>query len=103
MACRSDWINCKDNSDLVNNYLHDYRAQVDCKNSAQKLAKYGKAKLPWLYPFSTFLVGNDYPKTGIVTLIEKEAQYQNEHGAMAHAEVTCTYDLRAKRVISVTR
>jgi len=33
--------------------------------------------------------------------IEPDAQFQNGFGAMAHSRVTCTYDLRAGKVIDV--
>jgi hypothetical protein len=99
--CKSDWTRCIDNSDLVNNYLEDHSAQNDCKSEAVKRARYGDPKFPWLYYFDTFYKGDQYPKTGIAILIEKDAQYQNGFGAMVHSEVTCTYDLRAKRVLNI--
>jgi hypothetical protein len=88
-----------DNSDLVNNYLPDHDAQIDCELEAQSRARYGDPKFP--SRFGTFLKGNDYPKTGIAILIENEAQFQNGFGAMVHSTVRCTYDLRAKRVLNV--
>jgi hypothetical protein len=66
-----------------------------------KRAQYGDPKFPWLFPFSTFYKGDQYLKTGIAILIEKDAQYQNGFGAMVHSEVKCTYDLRAKQVLNI--
>lgn len=100
-SCKTDWSLCTDNLDLANNYLVNSTAPFECKQEAIARAKYGDPKFPWAYPFSTFHVGDQYPKTGIAILIEKEAQYQNGFGAMVHSEVTCTYDLRAKRVVDI--
>jgi hypothetical protein len=100
-SCKTDWTLCIDNSDLENNYLVDSTAPFECKQEAIKRAKYGDPKFPWAYPFSTFYKGDQYSKTGIAILVEKEAQYQNGFGAMVHSEVTCTYDLRAKRVLNI--
>jgi hypothetical protein len=100
-SCETDWMRCANNSDLVNIYLKNYSAQDACKAEAIERARYGDPKFPSLYYFGTFYTGDEYPKTGIAILIEKDAQYQNGFGAMAHSQVTCTYDLRAKRVVSV--
>jgi hypothetical protein len=100
-SCKSNWTLCIDNADLVNNYIESNPiAQVDCQIQAEQSAKYGDPKFPSL-AFDTFHVGNDYVRTGIATLIEPNAQFQNGFGAMVHSEVTCTYDLRAKHVLSV--
>lgn len=77
LSCKDQWTLCVDNSDLVNHYLEDQRAQFECKSVAIKQARYGDPKFPWAFPFSTFHTGTDYPKTGIAVLIEEEAQYQN--------------------------
>jgi hypothetical protein len=100
-SCKTNWTLCTDNADLENNYLVDSSAPFECKEEAIKRAKYGDPKFPWAYPFSTFYTGDQYPKTGIAILVEKEAQYQNGFGAMVHSQVTCTYDLRAKKVLNI--
>jgi zinc-ribbon domain len=100
--CTSDWRKCSDNADLVNHYLSDYRAQDSCKSEAEKLARYGSPKFPWLYPFSTFYSGDQYLKTGIAVLVEKEAQFSNAFGGMVRSTVTCTYDLNQKKVLNVS-
>jgi hypothetical protein len=100
-SCETDWTRCIDNADLANNYSSYGSSEFDCKSEAEKRAQYGDPKFPWAFPFATFHKGDDYPKTGIAILIEKDAQFQNGFGAMVHSEVTCTYDLRAKRVLSV--
>jgi hypothetical protein len=100
--CKADWTKCADNSDMANKYDGWHSAQYDCKETAIKLAKYGTPEFPWLLYFSTFLKGNDYAAKGIAVLYEDGAKFQNGFGAMAHAEVRCEYDLRAKKVIDVT-
>jgi hypothetical protein len=43
-SCRSDWHQCADNADLVNNYLYEAGnstpIETDCKLEAGKRAKY---------------------------------------------------------------
>jgi hypothetical protein len=60
-------------------------------------AKYGDPKWTWLYYFSskTYLSGS-------ATLIETDAQFQNEFGEMAHVRVVCDYDLNRKTVLNVS-
>lgn len=101
-ACASNWRECVDNADLVNNYLSDYKAQTACRNEAIKLAKYGNAQFPSLYYFSRFNSGGEYPKTGIVTLFENEAQFSNAFGAMVNSTIVCRYDLGQDRVLHVS-
>jgi len=100
-SCKSDWKLCADNADLMNNFNGITRVTIDCKRAAQKLAKYGDPKFPWL-SFGAFFTGNDYVKTGIVTAIEKEAQFQNGFGAWANSAVSCKYDLNANKVLDVS-
>jgi hypothetical protein len=101
ISCTSDWHKCVDNADLVNHYLSNHSAQDSCKQEAESLAKYGTPKFPFLYYFDTFYKGDQYPKTGIAVLIEKDAQYSNGFGAMVHSTATCTYDLNQKKVVTV--
>jgi hypothetical protein len=100
-TCKSDWHLCSDNADLINNYAEITRGQAYCKIEAEKLAKYGTPKFPWL-AFSTFSRGSDYVKTGIVILLEKDAQFQNGFGAMVHSTVTCRYNLNLKEVLDAS-
>jgi hypothetical protein len=97
-SCKSDWHVCADNADLVNHYNGIISAQTDCKFEATKLAKYGDPKFPFLH-FSTFYSGNAYVKTGVVVLLEKDAQFQNVFGVMVHSTVMCKYDLARKKVL----
>ena len=101
--CRSDWTKCADNEDLANHYSRWVNVKVECKMEANARARYGKPDWgPLLYPdFGTFLTGTNYVSSGIAVAIEPDAQFQNGFGAMVHSRVTCTYDLRAGRVINV--
>jgi hypothetical protein len=97
-SCKSDWHLCTDNADLVNNYSGIISAQTDSKYEATKLARYGDPKIPF-FSFGTFYKGDGYVKTGIMVLLEKNAQFQNGFGAMVHSTVTCRYDLARKQVL----
>jgi hypothetical protein len=100
--CTADWHKCSDNSDLVNNYNGVMHAQTSCHHEADKLAKYGTPKWPFLSSFSTFRTGDDYPKTGTIVLIEKDAQFSNAFGAMVHSRVECTYDLSHNKIVDIS-
>jgi hypothetical protein len=81
--CRSDWIKCSDNEQLVNNYRDWSDVQVDCKYAANDRAKYGKPDWPW-FPFGTFYKGNNYVTSGMVVAVEPDAQFSNGFGAMVY-------------------
>jgi hypothetical protein len=98
--CVSDWAKCADNSDMANHNSSWSSAQVACKDEAADRAKYGTPEWPW-FAFSSFYPGTNYSTTGIATLIEPDAKFQNGFGAMARSRVICQYDLRTKKVISV--
>ena len=84
----------------MNQYSGWSLTKVECKQAANDRAKYGSPEWPWL-AFSTFYKGNNYVTSGIAVAIERDAQFSNGFGAMVHSRVTCTYDLRAKRVTDV--
>jgi ssDNA-binding Zn-finger/Zn-ribbon topoisomerase 1 len=98
--CRSDWTKCADNEQLVNRYSDWSHVKVECKQAANDRAKYGNPDWPWL-PFGSFYKGNNYITSGVVVAVEPDAQFSNGFGGMVHSRVTCTYDLRAKRVTNV--
>jgi hypothetical protein len=99
-SCRYYWTKCADNDQLVNYYSDWSHIQVDCKYAANDQAKYGNPEWPWI-PFGSFYKGNNYVTSGIAIAIEPDAQFSNGFGAKVHSRVTCTYDLRAKRVTNV--
>lgn len=94
--CETNWKQCKDNSDMANNYRNWSDVQIGCKYAANNKAKYGSPTWPW-FPFTSFRPGSDYPKTGIVTAVEPDAQFQNSYGAYEHVRVVCVYDLTSQR------
>lgn len=100
-TCKSNWHLCSDNADLVNNYTGISLGQIRCEAEAKEQARYGEPKFPSFEAFGTFYRGDDYVKNGMVTLVEKEAQFQNGFGAMVHSTVICKYDLNAEKVIDV--
>jgi hypothetical protein len=73
---------------------------VRCKRAANDQAKYGSPDWPWL-AFSSFYKGKNYVTSGMAVAIEPDAQFSNGFGAKVHSRVTCSYDLRAKRVTDV--
>ena len=100
-SCRSDWIKCADNEQLVNQYSDWSLVEVRCKSAANDQAKYGSPDWPWL-AFGSFYKGHNYVTSGIAVAIEPDAQFSNGFGAKVHSRVTCTYDLGAKRVTDVS-
>jgi len=98
-TCASDWARCASNEELAKNYNRWWDVRRECKREADARARY-KTEWPW-EAFGTFNVGNSYIASGKAVAIEPEAQFQNGFGAMVRSRVTCTYDLRADRVISV--
>jgi hypothetical protein len=100
-SCKKDWHLCVDNADMANNWDNWSHVQVGCKIAAEKEARYGDGpEWPWL-SFSTFLKGDDYPKTGVVTAIENDAKFVNAFNAKVRTKVTCTYDLNANKVTNI--
>jgi hypothetical protein len=99
--CQSDWSKCTDNADVVNHYSDWISVQAACKIAATHQAKYGSPTWPW-GSFGSFFEGNSYVTSGIAVAVEPDAQFSNGFGAMVHSKVICTYDLRAKKVISAS-
>src|SRR5438309_4418197 len=95
--CRYDWTKCADNEQLVNQYYDWSHVQVECKHTANDRARYGNPDWPWA-AFGSFYKRNNYITSGIAVAVEPDAQFSNGFGAMVHSRVTCTCDLRAKRV-----
>lgn len=98
--CVSDWARCANNEQLVNNYSRWFHVKAECKTEATKRASYGTPIWPWSY-FGNFYTGTNYVTSGIAIAIEPDVQFSNAFGAMVHSQVTCTYDLRAERVMNV--
>ena len=99
-SCRVEWRSCKDNLQMVNTYSHWRRVRVECRSAATQLMRYGEPNFPW-FAFRSFLQGDDYPRAGIVTVIEPRAQFRNGLGAVVSGRVVCRYDLRIGQVLDV--
>ncbi|MCK1316009.1 MULTISPECIES: hypothetical protein [unclassified Bradyrhizobium] len=100
-SCNSDWRQCSDNADLMNNFKDSSRSSLSCQYAAKKLAKYGAPSFPF-FSFSNFNSGNDFVRTGQATLVEPDAEFQNASGTIVHIVVTCKYDLNSQRVVDVS-
>jgi hypothetical protein len=100
-SCKSDWRQCSDNADLVNNFEDITRGSVLCQYAAKELAKYGSPSFPFL-SFYNFRSGSDYVRTGLATLVEPKAEFQNAYGTMVHSVITCKYDLNSRQVVDVS-
>jgi len=99
-SCHSDWTKCADNEQFVKRYSDWSRIKMECKDAAKDRAKYGNPEWPWL-PFGSFYKGTNYITSGTAIAVEPDAQFSNGFGGMVHSTVTCTYDLRARRVTDV--
>lgn len=100
-SCNSDWRQCADNADLMNNFKDSSRGSLSCQYAAKKLAKYGAPSFPF-FSFSTFSSGNEFVRTGQATLVEPNAEFQNGYGTIVHIVVTCKYDLNSQQVVDVS-
>ena len=98
--CSSNYKKCLDNADMANHYSEWFRVRYACKDKFSELVKYGtpEYKLGDSYAFSSFLVGDDYPKKGIATLIAKVA-LPNEFGTKVNGKQACEFDLDTNKVI----
>lgn len=98
--CESDWTKCADNAEIVHSYKGCLDVQVACRIAAIEAAKHGTPTWPFV-PFQSFNEGKTYVESGLVVAIEPDAKFQNASGTLVRSRVTCTYDLRAQRVVNV--
>jgi hypothetical protein len=87
-------------SEIVRSYRRWLDVQVACRIAAIEAAKYGTPTWPFV-PFQSFNEGKTYVESGLAVAIEPDARFQNAGGTMVRSRVTCTYDLRAQRVVNV--
>jgi len=99
-TCRLNWRHCADNTQMVNTYSHWRKVRSECRSVAAQLMRHGEPNFPW-FAFRSFLQGDDYPRAGIVTVIEPRAQFRNGLGAVVNGRVMCRYDLRSSQVLDV--
>jgi hypothetical protein len=101
-TCATNWKVCTSNSDLVeNSSVWLWKVKSGCESAADDAARYGKPNWSWV-PFGSYLKGDDYPKTGIVTAIDEDVSFQNGFGTYGRSRVVCVYDLNTDRVINVS-
>ena len=98
-TCKSDWRKCSDNADLINNFSGVSYGRARCLAEAKARAKFGAPKFS-SPPFGTFRDGNDYVKTGVAIMVEKDAQFQNApEGPWVQTNIVCKYDLADRQVL----
>jgi hypothetical protein len=97
--CKVNYAACTDNEMLINNYSGVSGAKASCVVEGKKLAKWD-VDWPWA-SFGTFFVGDNYPKTGVITIEDPNVKFQNGFGAWQKRTVRCEYDLKSKSVIYV--
>jgi len=99
-TCRNDYIACASQEELVDTYQDMTEAHTSCKRAARKLSRYGDADLPF-FSFESYFPYENSAKSGKISLIENNARFQNEFGAMEHVKLKCAYDLKTKKVLEI--
>ena len=99
-SCFDNYSLCKNNADLINHYRGIAAATTACQDAVNQSARYGAPK--WQdVPFGTFLTGNDYVKSGVINLIDKDVQIPNVFGGVRNTSAFCAYDLKRQRLVTV--
>ena len=98
--CKEDWMKCVDNAEIAHDYKGWLDVQIACRIAAIEAAKHGTPAWPFV-PFQDFSEGKTYVQSGVIVAIEPNAKFPNSTGAMIRSRVTCTYDLRTRRVVKV--
>jgi len=99
-TCRNDYTACASQEELVDTYPDMTEAHTSCKRAARKLSSYGDADLPF-FSFESYFPYENSAKSGKISLIENNARFQNEFGAMEHVKLKCAYDLKTKKVLEI--
>ena len=102
-SCKTDWAQCEDNRQLVDNYEQYGVARKACRAATDELTKYGTPDWAGFTKdtFGTYNKGSRYVTTGVAELVETDAQFGNGHGAVTKMRVSCLYDLKGQKVIHV--
>ncbi len=101
-TCEKHWKACTSNSDLIeHNSAWMFHGVSACKIAADERARYGEPKWSWV-PFGKYRTGDDYPKTGIVTVGDEDVSFQNAFGTYGRSRVVCVYDMNDERVVNVS-
>jgi len=96
--CVNSYTACSDNADMVNNYRKMFDAKWACRREIDDRAKYGTPEWSWI-TFGQFYKGNDYPKTGLVKIIDDDVKIPNAFGAKARSTVVCWYDFVSGKAV----
>lgn len=103
-ACARDWTRCADNRELVENYVQWPIIVTECQAAAERfIAPKGTPLIPRasVDTFTSFLVGNDYPKTGVAIAATPQFRYRDASGTARSAYLQCSYDLGKGSVIGI--
>ena len=100
-TCRTNWRVCTNNSDLME---HSQAASIIssvCQTAANEAARYGKPEWSWV-PFGSYLRGQDYPRTGIITVIDERVKFQNGFGVYGASRAVCVYDMQSRTIVNLS-
>lgn len=103
-GCAGNYKSCKDNADLINNYDQMgkiFDAKVACKRAIGDHVKYGSPEWGALVGFGSYRRGDDFPKTGIIMLVDDNVKIQNMYGTKVNSTVACEYDLNYRKVLTI--
>jgi hypothetical protein len=102
-TCRDDWTKCVDNEDMAHNYSKMDEARLACEIKLEHSVRYGTPEY-WYVRFNSFFIGGDFPKTGIVKIVDDRVKIQNVFGAKVNSRVECWYDFNKKvaTIVSVS-
>jgi hypothetical protein len=104
-SCRKDWEKCFDNGELINSYVRGEAGRdaiIQCRDLADRQSKHGAPDWPWFDRFGRYRAGRDFPKTGVITIVDRQVIFLDAYGSQARISVTCQYDLRSRQVQNMT-
>ena len=96
-SCDSNWHACRDNADLMNHYSRVDDMRSACDDRAGSIRHPESATKS----FNLFRNGDDYIKTGVAELIDKNSLAQNQFGTWVDVGVVCDYDMGKNAVTSL--
>lgn len=97
--CQNDWTKCSDNADMIEYYSKMNEAREACERSlVENAAPFGELEYPPTSrpepTFGSFYPGNEYPKTGVVKIIQPRVRISSGTGAPVVSAVECWYNFR---------
>lgn len=98
-TCATEWSKCKDNEDLVKNWVSWAGVPGACMEVAENQAQQDGTPLWTGTPFTApALPGDVYVKSGKAVAVEPEVQVRQPSGASIRAKMVCEYDLKLGKV-----